>query len=133
MFSFDVFSAIVTCLSCVMIVFEIYGLSAALMSFNVFVAAISLMAMGLSVEFTAHFAAAFSLGQGTAVDRLGQAMAHTFPALMEGSVSTFCTVLPLAFAEQLFLVKYLFGIITMVVAVGVINGLVVMPAMLALL
>merc|ERR1719150_570816 len=98
-FSCDIVTALITCISCAMIVFEIYGLSTALMSFNIFVAAISLMGMGLSVEFTAHFAAAFSLATGTIVERLGTAMAHTFLALMEGSLSTFCSLLPLAFSQ----------------------------------
>merc|ERR1740130_1917764 len=53
-FSFDVVTALITCISCLMIVLEIYGLSAALMNFNIFVAAFSLMAMGLAVEFTVH-------------------------------------------------------------------------------
>merc|ERR1712048_1034313 len=103
------------------------------MPFNVFMAAISLMSMGISVEFTAHFAAAFSLAKGTTKARLAAGMSHTFPALMEGSISTLCTIFPLAFAGPLFMVKYLFGILALVVVVGMLNGLVVLPAMLALL
>merc|ERR1740130_179891 len=132
-FGFDVVTAIITCLSCSMIVLEIYGLSVALMNFNIFVATFPLMAMGMSVEFTAHLAAAFSLGSGEPVDRLSEAMGHTFPALVEGSVSTFCGIFPLAFHPQVFVVKYIFTIMTMVVVVGMLNGTVFMPAMLALL
>merc|ERR1712241_681984 len=115
------------CVACSMIVLEIYGLSTAVMSFNVFVAAITLMGMGLSVEFTAHFAAAFSFATGSTEERVAAAMAHTFPALIEGSLSTLCSILPLAFAPELFVVKYLFGIIALVVVVGMINGILVMP------
>jgi len=132
-FGFDVITAIITCLSCTMIVLEIYGLSVALMNFNIFVATFTLMAMGMSVEFTAHLAAAFSLGTGEPVERLSEAMGHTFPALVEGSISTFCGIFPLAFHPQVFVVKYIFTIMTMVVVVGMINGTVFMPAMLALL
>jgi len=132
-FSFDFMTAFVTCTSCSMIVLEIYGLSSCLMNFNIFVAAISLMGMGLSVEFTAHLAAAFSFATGSTQERLGSAMARTFPALMEGSVSTFFSILPLAFAKEMFMVKYLFGIMALVVATGLMNGLVVMPALLSLL
>jgi hypothetical protein len=132
-FSFDVITALITCVSCSMIVLEIYGLACAFMNFNVFVGAISLMSMGLSVEFTAHFAAACSLAKGSCSERLGTAMAHTFPALFEGSVSTFLSILPMAFHPKLFIVKYFFGIIAMVVAVGMVNGFIVMPALMALL
>merc|ERR1712232_1328330 len=91
------------------------------------------MGLGLSVEFTAHFAAAFSLGKGLPGQRLGEAMAHTFPALMDGAISTLLSILPLAFYPALFIVKYLFGIFAMVVAVGLLNGMVFVPALLALL
>merc|ERR1712176_1600422 len=131
--SFDFITAIITSLSCSMIAIETFGLSCAFMNFNVFVAAISLMGMGLSVEFTAHFAAAFSFAKGSTEERVAKAMAHTYPALIEGSLSTICSILPLAFAPELFVVKYLFGIIALVVVVGMINGLLVMPALLCLL
>jgi len=91
------------------------------------------MAMGLSVEFTAHLAAAFSLGSGSIEERLGKAMGDTLPALVEGSITTFCGVFPLAFHPQLFIVKYIFGIVSLVVLLGMINGLFIMPAMLGLL
>jgi hypothetical protein len=132
-FSLDVITALITCLACTMIVLEIYGLSVSLMSFNIFIAALTLMSMGLSVEFTAHLAAAFSLGHGSASDRLGCAMADTFPALLEGSVTTLLGILPLAFHPITFFVKYIFGIIAIAVSVGLLNGVVFMPAMLALL
>jgi len=132
-FELDILTAIITAVACAMIVIEAYGLACLLMNFNVFVAAISLMAMGMSVEFTAHLAAAFSTGKGSAQERLGTAMAHTFPALMEGIISTACGIVPLAFHPARFTVKYLFGIVALVVAVGSINGFVIMPGMLAFL
>jgi hypothetical protein len=131
LFSLDLVTATITALSCLMIVLEIYGLACAIMNFNIFVCSITLMGLGLSVEFTAHLAAAFSMGTGTPSERLAEAMAHTFPALMEGSVSTLLSVVPLAFHPMVFIVKYLFGIISLVVVVGLINGLLFMPALLA--
>merc|ERR1712232_782890 len=65
MFAGDILTAFLTALACAMIVFQAFGLSCAFMKFNIFVAAISLMAMGLSVEFTAHLAAAFTSSRGT--------------------------------------------------------------------
>jgi hypothetical protein len=132
-FNFDVVTAFITCVSCAMIVIEIYGVSCYLMSFNVFVAAISLMGMGLSVEFTAHLAAAFSQAKGPPAERLGEAMVHTFPAIIEGSFSTFFSIMPMAFHHLLFTVKYLFGIIALIIFFGMINGFVVMPALMGLL
>merc|ERR1712137_160431 len=52
---------------------------------------------------------------------------------MEGSISTLLSVLPLAFHPMIFIVKYLFGIIALVVLIGILNGVVFMPALLALL
>jgi hypothetical protein len=132
-FEFDVITALITCLSCTMIVLEIYGTSVALMNFNIFVASLTLMAMGMSVEFIAHMAAAFSLETGTTQERLGHSMSSTFPALIEGSISTFCGIFPLAFHPLMFVVKFIFGIVSMVVFCGLINGLIIMPCMLGLL
>jgi hypothetical protein len=132
-FSFDIVTAVITSASCLMIVLEIYGFAVYCFNFNVFVAAVCLMALGLSVEFTAHLAAAFSLGSGTVAERLVNAMAHTFPALIEGTVSTFLSIVPLAFHTVPFAVKYLFWIVFMVVVVGFVNGALFMPSLLSLL
>lgn len=131
LFSFDPVAAIITSASCFMITLEIYGLSCAFMSFNIFVAAIVLMSLGLSVEFTAHLAAAFSLGRGSIRASLGEGMAHTFPAMVNGSVSTLLSILPLMLHDLLFVVKYLFYIVAMATFVGLINGVLFMPALLA--
>jgi hypothetical protein len=131
--SFDFIASCITCTSCVMIATEVFGLSCLFMNFNIFVAAISLMGMGLSVEFTAHFSMAFSLATGTLTERLGTAMGHTFLATIEGSCSTFVCLLPLAFAPTLFEVKYIFGIVSIVILLGMINGLIFLPGMLAVL
>jgi len=137
-FNCDFLAAGVTCVSCLMIIVEVYGLSTWLMNFNVFVASIALAGVGLSVEFTAHLAAAYSLSTGSSEgrlppdERLARAVSHTFPALVEGGLSTFATILPLAFHPTLFTVKYLFGVIAMIVGVGLLNGLLFMPALLSL-
>lgn len=119
-----------------MITVQAYGLTCYLMNFNIFVAAFVLMGMGMSVEFTCHFAAAFSMGQGgdqTITERLGEAMAHVFPALTEGIMSTILATLPLVFHPTNFTQKYVFGIIMIVVGAGTVNGFIFMPAMLSVL
>jgi len=130
----DIVTALITSISCGMIVVHTYGIVCSFMNFNVFVATFVLMAMGMSVEFTCHLAAAFSTGRNSCEgDSLGEAMGHVFPALFEGIVSTFFGVLPLAFHPTPFVVKYVFGIVSLVVLIGTINGMLFMPAMLAVL
>merc|ERR1719464_2340588 len=102
-----------------MIVLQVYGLGTLFMKFNVFVTAALLMCMGLAIEFTAHVAAAFSHAEGALAQRIGKAMAETFPAIFEGSVSTLLSILPMAFSATfggtIFEVKYFFGSFALVV------------------
>jgi hypothetical protein len=126
-------AAITSTVACMAIVVEIYGLAMTFLMFNVFVAATLLMAMGITIEFTAHLAAAFAFGHGAPSERLGHAMAHTFPALIEGSISTLCGILPMAWHAIPFIVDYFFKLLLLVVIVGIVNGLVFMPLILAVL
>jgi len=126
-------TAFTSTMACVAIVVEIYGVSTLFLKFNIFIATTLLMAMGITIEFTAHFAAAFAFGQGTPQDRLGQGMVHTFPALFEGSISTACSLIPIAFHHIPFVVEHFCYMFLLVVIVGMANGFVFMPALLAVL
>jgi len=133
--SFDIPVAIITSVSCALIVTQVYGIASYFMNFNIFVAALVLFGLGMAVEFTAHFAMAFNsqTGNDDHTERLGLAMAHTFPAVLEGSFSTLVSIIPLAFASNMFTVKYMFGVIALVVVIGLVNGLFIMPGLMALL
>jgi len=133
--SLDLPVALITCISCALIVTQVYGIAAYFLNFNIFVAALVLFGLGMAVEFTAHFATAFSnqAGNDDHTQRLGIAMVHTFPAVFEGSLSTLVSILPLAFASNQFTVKYLFGVIALVVVVGLFNGLFLMPGLISVL
>merc|ERR1719476_60732 len=87
----------------------------------------------MSIEFTAHTAAAFSHAQGSSSNWLAEAMQHTFPAIWEGSISTLFGILPMAFSDTIFEVKYFFAIFTLIIATGMLNGFLCLPAFLAVL
>jgi len=91
------------------------------------------MSMGLSVEFTAHFVSSFVLTEGDLRTRMSTSMCHTFPALVEGGLSTFVACAVMAFHPLVFIRKYFFGFVTMVVLVGLLNGMVFLPALLGFL
>merc|ERR1711966_191607 len=102
------------------------------MKFNFFVRTFVMLAMGMSVEFTCHLAAAMSNGVGDAETRIQEAMAHCFPALFEGTMSTLICALPLGiFGDRLFLTKYFFTIVVYICLFGGLNGFVIMPSILA--
>jgi len=116
-----------------LIVFEVYGLGMMFLQFNIFMASAMLACAGMAVEFTAHLAAAFALeGKGMPTEKkLGRALALTGPAVIQGSLSTLCGIIPMALSPIPFVSKYLFAPFALIVFVGMFNGLIVLPALLA--
>jgi len=132
-FELDLVAAVTTAACCALITIEVYGLATALMNFNIFMATFVMMAMGLSVEFTCHLAAAVSTGTGSTQERVSNAMTGCFPALGEGCMTTLLSILPLLFHPIVFFKKYFSVIMLIIIGVGALNGFVIMPAVLGLL
>merc|ERR550525_103515 len=124
-------SALASTLACGMIVIMVCGASTLVTKFNFFVVAGLLASAGISVEFTSHLIVSYNLLDGPLGERLGLAMSHTSPPLLQGAISTFLSMLPLAFHEIKFVMKYFFGTFSVLVAMGLLTGLVLLPALLA--
>merc|ERR1712038_592052 len=88
--------------------------------------------IGLSIEFTAHVASSFVLAKGTPEERLAEVMRETYPAIIQGGVSTVLAILPMYFSKILFITKYIGLPFSILVFVGVFHGMVVLPGLLAL-
>ncbi|EFO88762.1 CRE-PTC-3 protein [Caenorhabditis remanei] len=89
-------------------------------------------AVGIGVEFTAHVELAFLTALGTIDQRLESCLRHMFVPVYHGAISTFLGVVMLIFSEFDFVVTYFFYTMTLLVALGVFNGLCVLPVILTL-
>ncbi|EGT57267.1 hypothetical protein CAEBREN_32438 [Caenorhabditis brenneri] len=89
-------------------------------------------AVGIGVEFTAHVELAFLTALGTIDQRLESCLQHMFVPVYHGAISTFLGVVMLVFSEFDFVVTYFFYTMTVLVALGVFNGLCVLPVILTL-
>lgn len=89
-------------------------------------------AVGIGVEFTAHVELAFLTALGSIDQRLESCLQHMFVPVYHGAISTFLGVVMLIFSEFDFVVKYFFYTMTLLVALGVFNGLCVLPVILTL-
>jgi len=85
------------------------------------------------VEFTAHIILAFILAEGDMNDRMEVAMDHMFLPTTDGTISTFLGIvmLALAFPDFQFVVQHYFFVYLLIVVLGAINGLIFLPALLA--
>jgi hypothetical protein len=90
-----------------------------------------IMAVGVGVEFTAHIILAFILAEGDRNDRMEAAMDHMFVPTIDGTISTFLGIVMLAFSDFEFIVKYYFLVYLIIVVLGCLNGLILLPALLA--
>jgi len=122
--------AFISTLACAMIVGEVYGLSMLFLKFNMFVAMTLLAASGISIEFVAHLVTAFLQEPGTPQERMVRAVAITAPAILQSSLSTVIGILPMSLSPFAFVVKYMFGMFALVQAIGLLSGLVFLPAFL---
>jgi len=126
-------AAIIGTLISAMIVIDVWGIICALkpfLKFNPFVVSLCVAAGGLSVEFVSHTIAAFTQGKGSGRARLANAIKDTFIPLINGSISTCLSTIPLLFSHIEFLPKYFFLILQVIVVVGFLHGFLFLPSML---
>ncbi|MFH4978995.1 hypothetical protein AB6A40_005704 [Gnathostoma spinigerum] len=90
-------------------------------------------AVGIGVEFTAHVVLSFLTSLGTRNDRMAACIERVFVPVIHGALSTLLGIVMLAFSEFEFVVKYFFVVMTALIAVGIINGLFLLPVLLSLI
>merc|ERR1712032_1226933 len=125
-------SALIVATMSFMIILNMYGICMVFLKFNSFVVSSVLAGAGISIEFTAHIASSFVLAEGSPERRLAHMMKETYPAIIQGSVSTVLGLLPLTFSRIPFIRQYIFMPFAILVLVGMFDGMVLLPGLLAL-
>ena len=109
----SIIGGLMAALGCALVLFQAWALLPAIgISFNMITSAWCLMAMGISIEFTAHPVACFMIEGATIPgreDRMKHVAKMVFPPVILGTLSTFFGQIGLAFRSEPFVVKYFFG------------------------
>jgi len=126
----SVTSAVSSTMAISFILVQIYGVFMMLAPFNAFVVSGLVVAAGMSVEFTAHLVAQFSVEEGTAHDRIGRSLSAVSEPILQGTISTFLAILPLVLSPIEFFIKYSFLLTSLTLVVGWVNGQIILPAFL---
>jgi len=125
-------SALIVAAMSMLIVVNTYGICVAFLKFNSFIVSFILAGAGLSIEFTAHISSGFVSARGTPEQRVAHVMKETYPAIIQGSISTLFGFLPLYFSRIPFVAQYIFMPFAILVFVGMFDGMILLPGLLAL-
>ena len=90
-----------------------------------------MMAVGFGVEFCAHYARSFMLAPGDRVSRTLAALREIGPPIVNGGITTFLSILPVAFSGYKYFITYFFGFYSILIVVCLANALVLLPALLS--
>lgn len=90
-------------------------------------------AVGIAVEFTAHVVLSFLTSLGTVDERLQSCLEHMFVPVFHGAMSTLLGIVMLVFSEFDFVIKYFFVVMSVLVILGVFNGLTLLPVLLTMI
>jgi len=134
---------LVVCM-CLLTMIQIYGFMGIMsIKLNAIPQVTLIMAIGMTVEFTAHLLLAFLNAPNPASSpsysfasrraRAMQALARMAVPTIHGSITTFLGIVMLADADTEFIVLYYFMLYFLLVVFGAVNGLLVLPAWLALI
>jgi len=100
---------------------------------NMFSAVNLIMAVGFAVDFVTHLAFMYiRIPSGNNEFRVRHAMRLLLPPIVDGSISTLCSIVPLAASRYPYIVKYFFGLYAMIACFGIFVGVCLLPATLSL-
>ncbi|XP_041359146.1 protein patched homolog 1-like isoform X2 [Gigantopelta aegis] len=126
--------AVVVVVMLAMILVELFGFMGMIgIKLSAVPAVILIMAVGIGVEFTLHMAVGFITAIGDRNRRMFMSLEHTFAPVVHGAVSTFLGIIMLVGAEFDFVIKYFFNVLAALVVIGLFNGLLLLPVLLAIL
>lgn len=139
----SVHSAVIVLVLCLVTMIQLYGFMGHLkIKLNAIPQVTLIMAIGMAVEFTAHMTLAFLAAPNPASSpnnsiasrraRAQQAFAITGMPGIHGGLTTFLGIVMLANADTEFIVLYYFVLYFLLVVFGMVNGLLVLPAVLVL-
>merc|ERR1711959_15289 len=127
----SVFAALASLLGIAMIVVQTFGICCVIMSFNSYLCGSVLISVGIAVEFVAHMTAAFAHASGSTKARLSHGLCDIGPALLQGTLTTFAGVIPMAFHHLPASREYMFPSFSLLMVFGLYNGFVFVPGALA--
>lgn len=101
------------------------------LDFNSVTAVNLVLAVGLSVDYSAHIAHSFLVAKGAGVERAKHAVDHIGKDVFNGGFSTFLAVLPLALSKS-YVFRVFFQMWFMIIMFGLYFGVIVLPVVLSL-
>lgn len=137
LFQFSPFSSILVGLMLLCTVLQLYGFMSMIgVKLNGFSVTNLAIAVGMSVEFTAHMSYAFLRANKfyqSRDDRMVQAMKETLQPMLAGAISSLISVICLAFAKYPFFRQYYFYMVALMTALAFVNGQIFLPIILSLI
>ena len=91
-----------------------------------------IISIGLSVDYGAHVAYSFIMSKGTSKERAIDGFNSIGPAVLQGGISTFLAITPLAFSQSYAFTSF-FRLTSFTVLFGLFHGLCFLPVMLSIL
>eukprot|EP01064_Diplonema_japonicum_P035097 TRINITY_DN7501_c0_g1_i1.p1 TRINITY_DN7501_c0_g1~~TRINITY_DN7501_c0_g1_i1.p1 ORF type:complete len:1237 (+),score=261.05 TRINITY_DN7501_c0_g1_i1:50-3712(+) len=101
--------------------------------FQSIVAVTILLAIGVNVEFSAHVIVGFETAEGTTAERIRTTISHTFAPVLEGGISSYLMFSLLSMSQFPYVVKYFFWVLFITISIGLLHGLLLLPATIAFL
>ncbi|KAI6171353.1 SSD domain-containing protein [Aphelenchoides bicaudatus] len=102
------------------------------MQLNPFSAVMFIVSIGIGMQYSVHVAFAFLDSVGTREQRMISCVERTFEPIVHSGVTTILALVVLFFSEFDLIFTYFFGITFVSVVIGLLNGLVLLPALLML-
>ncbi|TRY77454.1 hypothetical protein TCAL_08010 [Tigriopus californicus] len=129
----DLLASIIVVITVVMVLVDVSGFMYLWgLSVDTVAAVLLTIAMGLSVDYSAHIAHSFMVNSGSRNDRIHETLVEMGPAVLNGGFSTFLAF-ALLMTAQSYVFQTFFKIFFLVVVFGVFHGLVFLPVVLSLI
>ncbi|XP_074642065.1 protein patched homolog 1-like [Tubulanus polymorphus] len=129
----NIWAAFIVVIVLVMIVVELFGFMGLTgIKMSAVPAVILIVSVGIGVEFTVHIVIGFVTAIGSRDRRMKISLHHTFAPIIHGAVSTLLGVMMLVGSEFDFIVRYFFNVMTVLVFIGLLNGLILLPVLLSI-
>lgn len=127
----NLFASVIVVFSVILVLIDLSGFMFFWgLNLDILICILIIIALGLSIDYSAHIAHAFMVATGTRKERVYIALVDLGPAVLNGGFSTFLAFAVLMFTRSIFFLAF-FKVFFLVVFFGLFHGLVFLPVVLS--